>query len=93
MHVINRWTEENEEQQDNATSGRPSEHMKSFSLLNLLGEAGGLLYALNIIAGTLISLLGSKNELTHSLIKKLFYDPPKSSSKLNAYFSDNTYGR
>ena len=56
--MINRWVEENEEQQDKVNSQGPSDHTKSFSLLNLLGEAGGLLYALKIIAGTLASFLG-----------------------------------
>ena len=58
MHIVNRWTEENEEQEDNVNSQGPSDHTKSYNILNLLSEAGGLLYALNIIAGTLASFLG-----------------------------------
>ena len=58
VHIINRWSEENEEHQEKVNSQGPSDSTKSFNILNLLSEAGGLLYALNIIAGTLASFLG-----------------------------------
>ena len=60
VHIINRWAEENEEHQEKANSQahQSSDSTKSFNILNLLSEAGGLLYALNIIAGILASFLG-----------------------------------